>query len=152
MKKVTKEVPVKFSSKKEFAQALIDGRKFKPSGDYTILYDEGYSNPFRYNSNTVHGVSLAEGWIHWRSPDLKEIIEEEEVRWEDDLDKYPKGILCWVSDVSMEDIKGGGGTVDFITEYREDEEHYHYKGDVAWKYATPVAKEEVLKMCYKEEE
>lgn len=59
-----------FKNKKEFAQALINGRQFVLSEDEdynsVMFFDENKTRPFRYNDENLHL-----GWIYFK--DVKEI-------------------------------------------------------------------------------
>jgi len=69
---------VKFKDKKEFIQALMDGRTFNV-GENTVLvhYDSTKSNPFRYGDAVLDGV-----WDYYSN--LQEVLPDpiKEKQWQ----------------------------------------------------------------------
>jgi len=56
---------MKFNTKKEFAEALLEGREFK-SCDNIIRFDENHAEPFRYGDDPIMGA--------WSGMELEEIL------------------------------------------------------------------------------
>lgn len=140
MKTVIKEIPVKFNSKKEFAMALLEGRKFKAMANQIICWNELSNSPFRYGA-----VGLDAAWNLWQSDELMEVIEEE-VRWEDELKNKPNGILCWVWDEYIDEYK----SLNIVYSFNPEVQYRYKTKDNVYRFAVPLIKEEVLKLCYEE--
>jgi len=79
-----------FKSKKQFAKAIMRGRKFKfkEYGDL-IHYDKTKENPFRCSNAVLQGI-----WEYYNSPDLTEILPEKP--WYNDIPE--EGVWCYVWD------------------------------------------------------
>lgn len=138
MKMKIKEVPVTFNSKKEFALALIEGRKFRSPPYLDVLHWKGNELcPFRCGASALH-----DAWDFWNSPKLVEIIENE-ARWEDKLKNRPEGIWCWVWDKDKKHK-----TIDFVFAYNIQQEYAYLARYERWKHAEPLTKEEIQKHLY----
>ena len=81
-----------FKTKKEFALALMEGRKFTSSIGTIICYDENETNPFRYKNAKGANEPLNSFWNLYNNNSLKEI--KQEIDWS----KVPSGTKVLVSD------------------------------------------------------
>lgn len=77
-----------FKSKKEFALALLEGRKFTYNNDIFVFNPELECSPFRVLRGGYH--ALNDSWDFFDK--VTEIVKP---KWLDNIP--PKGILCWVS-------------------------------------------------------
>ena len=147
MKTKIKHVPITFETPEELAKALLDGRRFRYRlfDEWFVVYAEGCKF-YRYkDEGDVVGCAIVEECIpkihHFR----KEEIVEEEILWEEDLDIYPKGILCWVWDEGYEYMKQPRIVWSYM-----DGAGAPYKDTIEswWEYATPVTQEEIKEILY----
>ncbi len=117
-------------SKKEAAQALIDGRQFEFS-HRTIYFNPECQNPFRCGINELSGF--------W---DIYSVWQEEkEIPWYEDIPK--EGVICWVLDDPYDEYDESRH-LDRIKKYKAGNE-WEFKGErSSWDNAEPVKPEE----CY----
>lgn len=114
---------MKFNSKKEMAQALLDGRRFRNHLGAEIHYDENELIPFRITSISKDYIK-----IYWNVDEF-EWIEIKE--WYEDLSK---GRVCWVWDHNQE-----AKIIRLITEYLSGVGYkFNDDSETPWKYAEPV--------------
>lgn len=151
MKTKIKYIPITFETPEELAKALLDGRRFRYylSEGWHVLYSEEckfYS--YRDEVGAV-GCEVVEECLPIVQPFRKEEIVEEEVRWEDDLVKYPEGMLCWVWHL---DYEIGEREVDLIKKYNPGDVYPYEGGERTWQRASPLTREDVLQFIYEGDE
>lgn len=132
-----KTKPAKFESHREFAQAMLDGRKFNLGGG-KMYYDEALGFTYECEGSVE---PLEEAWDSWLNRQLEEIIE---TPWYEELENYPNGVLCWVSD-----YKNNKSLVEVVTRRATNTSFETYSE--YWMYATPVTMEEIQHLIYKQE-
>lgn len=110
-----------FKTKKEFALAMLDGRKFIAKFGDLCLYDPSFVYPFRCGR-----VELLESWNEYNN--ITEILP-----WYNNIPE--KGMLCWIWDNHKRNLVG------IIAEYRDG--YYITVGGTAWKNAVPLTKAEI---------
>jgi hypothetical protein len=127
--------PVSFDSKRELAQALLDGREFALTTDNgsTLFYKEsGTDSPFkvRYGNSSVEAIDGI--WERYSS-----LLEINQTPWY--LNIPEEGVDCYVSDYS--EIPDESNQIEKVVLYRENPgTSYFFKDSdlVPWKYAVPV--------------
>ena len=121
--------PVSFESKAELAKALLDGRTFKTTGGYTLMYNDSYLSPFRLmrdgeDQNPMLGT--------WDSYDNLQEINAAPQPWYLNIPKG--GIECYVSD----DDPNPSLIKVIIREYNSRLSFPFRSSLLRWKFATPV--------------
>jgi hypothetical protein len=131
MKKI---VDVSFKSKKELAQALIDGRIFiTPMGRKLYFLEQSESSPFRYSAGGSVSDSMSGVW-----GDYAKLQEEVEVMWYNAIPK--QGVICWVWNTG----KQKDATLKVVHGYSPHERApYLIESGVGYLYAIPVKAEEL---------
>lgn len=147
MKTKIKYIPITFETPEELAKALLDGRRFRYryyDGWFVVYAEECKFYSYKDGVDVVD-CEVRTACITKVNILRKEEIVEEEVRWEDDLDKYPKGILCWVWDKEEPD-EARISVIEPSMNFRYED----YRG-TWWECARPLTSSEVLEYIYKEE-
>ena len=129
--------PVSFESKRELAEALVDGRTFKTSDWLTLMYAYSgkVSSPFRVMQDGVDRGPMLGTWESYAN--LYEINAAEP--WY--LNIPPEGVACYVSDVNA--TPSASSSTSTVMRYNPDSSE-PFRVDVygvfgtGWKFATPV--------------
>lgn len=126
------------NSKKEFAQAMLDGRKFGDYSEGICYFDENEENPFVYVSGYLdhQPEPITRYWDDY--DELEEILS-----W---YEKIPKtGVLCWVwgGDINK------GDAIQLVSEYKKESfSPFKTALSASWSHAEPLTKEEALGRLY----
>ena len=129
-----------FESIREFANALMEGRKFLRDG-YTYFFDEneGFSRWHQIHGRTSMSYS---DFLYFDSDNLEEIIEP---KWYENIPEH--GILCKVR-IRPHDM----WSTDIITSFtglQGCRYPYHSRiSNTLYKEAIPLTKEEALEFIY----
>jgi hypothetical protein len=128
--------PVSFDSKRELAQALIDGRTFLSADGHVLSFmeEEEISSPFR-----IGFTGMTNTWEELSG--LREFVVVSVEPWY--MNIPASGVECYVSDFNRD--PGHSGTHETIFGFEECFEEcfdtkfpFRTKDNVGWKYAVPV--------------
>jgi len=132
---------MRFESKKEMAQALIDGRRFRSDNGYEIYFDQNCDEPFRLDSRPMNSRPMRGSWNYWFSIEWTEILP-----WYENIPEH--GFLCWVWD-EPEDKRH----LKLVSEYLRDADYqYRSRLEIGYRNAIPITPEEAQKYIYQEPE
>lgn len=122
-----------FKSKKEFALALLEGRKFKTPNGVLIEYDEEDTPPFRSGNAHLSGM-----WKCYRT--VTEVKP-----WYENIPEH--GVLCYVWDDDIETKE-----IAIVVAYDSLSEFPYTTGpEDYFIHATPLTKEEAMQLIYQED-
>ena len=126
-----------FKTKREFAQALLDGRRFASKNGTLFYFDE--KKGFRVHFPDGEDRDLVGWWNHFIQP-LTEIVP-----WESTIP--PEGYLCWVSDTNKS--PNNNNPVKIIIRFDPDRNRpYRTPGVAGYLYATPLTLAEAQARIY----
>mgnify|MGYP003109597787 CR=1 FL=1 len=128
--KATNEITL---TKRELVERLLAGEKLYTDRNIKnyVVYDEDYSNPFRFVITGNTGESSLEMDGVWSRQ-----IWYTKTEWYENIP--PKGVLCWVWD------HGYSKSVNIVTRYNQKKLSPFMGNMNCWQNATPIRPEE----CY----
>ena len=125
---------MRFESKKEMAQALLDGRRFRNYNGIDIYFDPSYFVPFRYGDDSMVGAWNMLG-VEWT-----EILP-----WYENIPEH--GVLCWVWDDDESECEP-----KVIITHRNNKRMPFETSETYWENARPLTPEEAQQYIYQEPE
>jgi hypothetical protein len=131
-----------FNSKKEFALALMSGRRFStPRGN--ICYYDGsiHDNPFVVAADYAASYPMKGVWDEFAN--VTEIFEP---RWYDNIP--PQGILCWVSNNASTERTNVAIVIKAYLTSTSSVYRFERTGNIFCMYATPLTQDDFNDLRY----